>query len=296
MPTTKTTKNSTTQSTIDPTTNPGNPPVAATPPAASTATPTALPSRPTASTAPPPASPSPPTASASPPAASASPASTDPNAALSALVQQAITQLNAIGAALGSDPPLAGSAKRRVARMRKGGTKILAVIADLATRHGLESSAMQVAPMMVQAGAASALQPLVNALVMLGTRANNLAFTAQSNAWEIGLQFYAVLQRRAASDTALAAALAPVTQFFAFRHKSADASGGPTKPQRKATKKALTTLKKTAPELLAPATPAGATAPASPGSAAAVGSATGAGAQVAPAVVAAPAAGATTKA
>jgi len=172
------------------------------------------------------------------------------------LVQQAVAQLDAIDATLGSDPPLTPTEKRHAARMRKGGAAILATIATLATQHDLESPAMQVAPMTTEVGTASALQPLVNRLAALTKRVDNLVFTAQSSAWVSGMAFYAVLQRRAATDTELTTALQPVTQFFAYRHKTVKAPGTPTKPQRKATKKALDTLKETAPQLLAPDTPA----------------------------------------
>jgi hypothetical protein len=187
----------------------------------------------------------------------------DPNAALAALVQQAVAQLDAIDATLGDDPPLTPTEKRHAARMRKGGAAILATIATLATQNELESPAMQVAPMTEEAGKASALQSLSNRLAALTKHVDDLIFTAQSTAWEGAMQFYALLQRRAASDSALTTALQPVTAFFAYRHKAPKPAGALTKPQKKATKKALDTLTKTAPQLLAPATPAEAPAVAS---------------------------------
>jgi hypothetical protein len=125
---------------------------------------------------------------------------------------------------------------------------------------------MSVASMTAQAGAAAALQPLANRLAQLTQRVNDLVFAAQSGAWVSATKFYAILQREAPSDPSLAAALQPVTQFFAYRHPTMKASGTPTKPQKKATAKAQATLAKDAPELLAsptPTTPA-AVSPASP--------------------------------
>ena len=190
------------------------------------------------------------------PAVPAAPPPTDPNAALAAVVQQAVAQLDAIEATLGSDPPLTPTQKRHSLRMRKGGAQILAIIATLATQHDLESGAMQVAPMTAEAGKASALQPLANRLTPLVQLVNDLIFAAQSSAWETGMQFYALLHRRAVSDAQLASALQPVTQFFAYRHPTVKAPGTPTKPQKKATKKAVATLKAEAPQLLAPTPPA----------------------------------------
>jgi hypothetical protein len=199
----------------------------------------------------------------------------DPNAALAALVAQAITQLDAIEASLGTDPPLSATEKRHAARMRKGGQQVITTIGTLATQNDLESRALQVAPMTTDVGQATALQPLANRLAPLVQHVNDLIFTAQSSAWESAMQFYALLQRRAVSDGQLAKALQPVTQFFAARHKTVKAPGTPTKPQKKATTKALKTLTKNAPALLAqgttvepaapaPVTPAPAATPATP--------------------------------
>ena len=218
--------------------------------------------------------PSPTTPAATPvaPAQPTAPPPTDPNAALAAVVQQAVAQLDAIEATLGSDPPLTPIEKRHAARMRKGGEPVLATIGTLATQNGLESPAMQVAPMMAEAGKANVLQPLANRLVPLLQLVNDLIFTAQNSAWESGMQFYALLQRRAVSDAVLTTALQPVTQFFAYRHTTPKAPGALTKPQKKATKAAQATLAKNAPELLAPPPPAESPAvppPASPAAAAA---------------------------
>jgi len=60
------------------------------------------------------------------------------------------------------------------------------------------------------------------------------------------------LQKRAANNTELAAALAPATTFFAYRHPSTKAPGTLNKRAQKATKKALATVKKNAPGMLQP--------------------------------------------
>ncbi len=201
-------------------------------------------------------------APAATPPAPPSPPPGDPNDALVALVTQAVSELDALEAQLGADPPISPADKQHSSRMRKGGANVLTMITALATQHGIESPAMQVAPIAEEAGRASALQPLSNRLAAFGKHVDDLIFQAQSAAWDGGLQFYAVLQRLARSDNDLAAALQPVTQFFAYRHKTPQPAGTPTKRQRKATTKAVGMLKKTAPQLLAaPAAPAAPTAP-----------------------------------
>jgi hypothetical protein len=51
-------------------------------------------------------------------------------------------------------------------------------------------------------------------------------------------------------------ALQPVTSFFAYRHPVPKAPGTPTKPQKRATAKAVKTLKKNAPQMLQATGPA----------------------------------------
>jgi hypothetical protein len=200
------------------------------------------------------------------PAPVAPPPPPDPNAALAAVVQQALTQLTAIEASLGSGPPLTALQKRHAARMRKGGPAIVATIAGLTTKNDLAPPALSVASMTAQAGAAATLQPLADSLAQLTQLVDDLVFAAQSSAWVSATKFYAILRRQTPTDPTLATALQPVTQFFAYRHPTVKAAGTPTKPQKKATKKAEATLAKDAPQALAPEAPAtpAAAAPASP--------------------------------
>ncbi len=102
-------------------------------------------------------------------------------------------------------------------------------------------------------GKAAALQPLVNRVAAFQKHVQDIVFTAQSQTVVLGLQLYALLRKRAAANTELTAALAPATTFFAYRHPSTKAPGTLTKPQKKATTKALATVKKNAPEMLQPA-------------------------------------------
>jgi len=99
-------------------------------------------------------------------------------------------------------------------------------------------------------GKASALQPLANRVAAFGKHIEDVIFMAQGQAVVLGLQLYALMQKRAASDVELATAMMPVTSFFAYRHPSTKAPGTPTKRQKRATAKAVKTLKKTAPGML----------------------------------------------
>lgn len=174
---------------------------------------------------------------------------TDPNAALTQYVQQSVAQLDNIEASLGGDPPLSPTQKRHAAKMRTGGAAILAQIGNLATQQGLESTALNVSDMITLIGKAQALQPMADRVAAFEKHVNDVIFKAESDALGMGLQFYALLQRRTLTDSELKTALAPVVEFFARKPKP-KAPGALTKPQAKATKKAVKTVTKNAPQLL----------------------------------------------
>lgn len=192
------------------------------------------------------------TAPVSPPPAPANPPPPDPNAALAVFVQQTIATLDGVEVGLGNDPPLTPVEKRHAAKLRKGGEKALEQIGNLAQQHQLESPALKVSDMLALIGKASAVQPLADRATAFVKHVQDVLFAAQSAAWVMGMQYYALLQRRARTDAELAKALAPVTQFLAYRHPKQKAPGTPTRRQKKAASKAVKTLQKTAPELLAP--------------------------------------------
>ncbi len=192
-----------------------------------------------------------PAGSASPPSPPpAAPAPPDPNAGLAAYVQQTVTSLDAIEVGLGSDPPLTPTQKRHAAKLRKGGESILARIGSLAQQHQLEAPALSVAQMNAALARAQTLQPLASRIAALQRHLGDVMFKAESDAVVIGLTLYALLQRAGSNDAELLTALQPVAAFFAYRHPSTKAPGTPNKRTRKATTKALDTLKKHAPELL----------------------------------------------
>jgi hypothetical protein len=55
-------------------------------------------------------------------------------------------------------------------------------------------------------------------------------FAAQSQAWDMALQYYAMLHRRAKSSGDLATSLQPITDFLAYRHRSTKAPPGSRSP------------------------------------------------------------------
>jgi hypothetical protein len=169
-----------------------------------------------------------------------------------AYVTQALAALEATEAGLPADPTLTPSEKRHATKLRKGGEPIVTLIGGLARQYQLESPVLQTDPMLADLEQANILAPLMQKLLAFAKHVSDLTFSAQSSAWLMALQLYAVLQRRAQVDGSLAANLAPATEFLAYRHKSTKPAGTPNKKQRRATKRAIETLAKNAPDKLAP--------------------------------------------
>jgi hypothetical protein len=142
--------------------------------------------------------------------------------------------LDKADAQLANGPSLTPDEKRRAARARKGSERIVQTLAQLASSHGLDSSALNSSDMLERLDTATKLTPTRLTKVLKQT--SDAQFVAQNDAWAMARQFYALLQTRAASDGTLAAALEPVTDFFHYRHESA-VDAKPTKLQTRANAK-----------------------------------------------------------
>ena len=173
----------------------------------------------------------------------------DPNTALEQYVQQTVAQLDTVEVGLGNDPALTPAQKRHALKFRKGGDKIIGQIGNLAQQQQLDSPGLNVADMLGTLGKAQALQPLFDRVAAFAKHVDDVVFKAGSDSLSMAQQFYALLQRRALTDGELATAMAPVVVFFA-RKPVPKAAGALTKPQKKATTKAVNTLKKNAPQML----------------------------------------------
>jgi hypothetical protein len=229
----------------------------------------------------------PPAAPPAIPPAAPPPTPPDPNTALEQYVQQTVSELDAVEVGLGNDPALTPAQKRHALKFRKGGDKIIGQLGNLAQQQQLGSPGLSVGDMLGTLGKAQALQPLSDRVHAFAQHVDDVVFKAESDSLAMAQQFYALLQRRALTDGELATAMAPVVVFFA-RKPVPKAPGALTRPQKKATAKAVDTLKKNAPQMLQDGTPAvpgpaapAATAPA-PGGSGTIASGNGAGAPVAP--------------
>jgi hypothetical protein len=64
----------------------------------------------------------------------------------------------------------------------------------------------------------------------MAKRVDDDAFDAQADAWDMGLQFYSLLKRRAKNDGSVAKSIEPLEKAFAFRNPKGK-EGKPTKMQ-----------------------------------------------------------------
>src|ERR1700722_16216261 len=118
--------------------------------------------------------------------------------------------------ALGPAPAqLTTAEKRRAAKPRKGAAKILLSLAPVVQQHGLESAALSTDQMLSRHTDAETLQPLQARVSKLLKRIDDELFSAQGDAWELGLQFYALVKRRAKTDGELEANIEPLRSAFA---------------------------------------------------------------------------------
>ena len=152
------------------------------------------------------------------------------NTTLAKLLVALNSSLDKADAQLAGGPSLTPDQKRRAARARKGSERIVQSLAQLASSHGLDSSALNSSDMLERLDTATKLMPTVTRLTKVLKQTSDAQFVAQNDAWAMARQFYALLQTRASSDGTLAVALAPVTDFFNYRHESA-VEDKPTKLQ-----------------------------------------------------------------
>jgi hypothetical protein len=135
------------------------------------------------------------------------------------IFESVTASLDDVEASLGSTPPdLTAVHKRRAAKPRKGATPMLLALAEVVQQHGLDSSALSADRMVSRLGDAATLRPLQSRLEAILKRVEDELFNAQGEAWELGLQFYSLVKRRAKTDGELAANIEPMRSLFAYRH------------------------------------------------------------------------------
>jgi hypothetical protein len=125
------------------------------------------------------------------------------------------------------------AAKRRMPKPRRGNERVIATVANLAQTHGLDSPSLHSTAMIENMDRVRLLMPLETRLTALSKRVSDLRFLEQTQAWSSALQFWALLRRRAPTNSQLAVTIADLEQFFSYRNPKVIAEK-PTKLQTRA--------------------------------------------------------------
>ncbi len=139
------------------------------------------------------------------------------------VVKELSAALDDVETVLGPEAPaITAGQKKRTGKPRKRSDKALAQIAPVVVQYGLNSISLSTDEVPTLYQTAQTLLPLQLRLQKMTKRVDDEVFNAQTESWEMGLQFYSLLQRRAKTNGDIAQSIAPLTKMFAYRHPSLD--------------------------------------------------------------------------
>jgi hypothetical protein len=124
--------------------------------------------------------------------------------------------------------------RKRIKKIRKGGEKIIPIVAQAAKQAGVNLPLAQVAPMEESLAEAQALVPLQAKLGLLQKRISDQSFTSDGGSWATATALYSVLRRLSKNNGQLATLLAPANEFFKSRGPAARAAHPRTKKGKEA--------------------------------------------------------------
>jgi hypothetical protein len=121
--------------------------------------------------------------------------------------------------------------RRHTLKFRPGGERIIALLADLVTKHKLQLPKVSVEAMKSDLELAQRLHTLETSATAFAQRIADTRLEAEAESWWAATAYYTVLARMADADAELADALQPVVEFFALgrRAKKAAAPTAETK-------------------------------------------------------------------
>jgi hypothetical protein len=172
---------------------------AATPPTSSGVEPVAVAALPHVSTTPP------------APAPTAPPLQSRVTGAI-ALVNQAMVMLALVA------PPLSPAQVKAATKFRKGGEAQIPALAEMSGVYGVEVPSRPTADMEVNVATAQTLAPLVTLITRFLTLVESASFQVRSEAWATASTLYQMLRKASVRQPALKADLAPLEEFFSYRH------------------------------------------------------------------------------
>ncbi len=170
-------------------------------------------------------------------------------------------------------PPLALTAKDKVRaiRLRKGGEKVIPTITALSQQFGINLPSHPISVITANVEQAKNLTAIQKQLGTATKQVTDAIFKAQSTSWEGATVHYAVLKRLGKTDGDLAAALAPVSEYFAKKSPAVVKAREEKRGHRKGVdepKGSETTTSTGSSSAQAPATPTAATPAVTPNGAA----------------------------
>jgi len=134
-------------------------------------------------------------------------------------VATALGHIQAAVAAMAlTTPKVTTRQKQLAAKARKGSEKVIPTITLLASQLGVNLPLQPTSVMSAQVALANELQPLQKSLQAFLATVEGNTFEANSNSWETATALYSILKRIAKSDPETRVQLAPVEEFFAYRH------------------------------------------------------------------------------
>ena len=153
---------------------------------------------------------------APPSSAAATPA---PGAPLQARITGAIALVNqAIAMVAIASSPLSPAQVKARTKFRKGGEEQIPVLVQISAEYGVEVPSRPTSDMEANLAQAQALVPLVTVVARFLTLLESVSFEVRSEAWATATTLYQMLRKAAVRQPALKADLAPLEQFFAYRH------------------------------------------------------------------------------
>ena len=182
---------------------------------------------------------------------------------LAARVIAAVEHITQAKTLLGLDTPLSAKQIKRAVKFKKGGEPHVATLADLSARYGVEVPSRPTADMTASLDLASQLVPARAAIDELSKTVEDAYFGARSDTWATATSLYSMLKKGAAHEPALASALAPLQEYFAYRHPTV-AANHPKRAPAKAVDRAQAKAAKRLAKLRAEVTQLEAAMPAEP--------------------------------
>jgi hypothetical protein len=138
--------------------------------------------------------------------------------------QKYLDQLDAIANDLADHVVTLTKAQRRTAtKFRKGGDKVIPLIANAATRFGVTSQAADPKEMVSQLAIANALLPVVSRVQALSEMLSDTVLTAHGKSWTIASALHSGLVILAKTNPSVAPELAPISPVFSRKKKAATA-------------------------------------------------------------------------